>query len=85
MKRKPQLPNWADQLRDRYLAGEASMFLLHGNVRDLFAWEEPDGTLRYLPLRAFLEKFLSRSKDIVLYYNCSEGIEFAVASEQRQV
>jgi len=77
MKRKPQLPGWANQLRDRYLAGEASMFMLHGNVRDLFAWEDPDGTVRYLPLRAFLEKFLSRSKDIVLYYNCSEGIEFA--------
>ena len=77
MRKQPTLPAWANQLRDRYLAGEASMFMLHGNVRDLFGWEEGDGAVRYLPLRAFLEKFLSRSKDIVLYYNCSEGIEFA--------
>ena len=29
------LPPWAGTLRDRYLSGEASLFLLHGNVRDL--------------------------------------------------
>lgn len=75
MKRQPELPSWAQELRQRYLAGEASMFLLHGNVRDLFPWDGPDGT-RYIPLREFLERFLSRSKDIVAYYNCSEGIEF---------
>ncbi len=77
MKKQPSLPAWANELRDRYLAGEASMFLLHGNVRDLFAWEEAEGTVRYLPLRAFLERFLCRSKDIVAYFNCSEGLEFA--------
>ncbi|MCP4809623.1 MAG: ATP-binding protein [Proteobacteria bacterium] len=75
MKRQPELPSWAQELRQRYLAGEASMFLLHGNVRDLFPWDGADGT-RYVPLREFLERFLSRSKDIVAYYNCSEGIEF---------
>ena len=77
MKRQPELPGWAQELRQRYLAGEASLFLLHGNVRDLYPWEEADGTLRYVALREFLERFLSRSKDIVAYYNCSEGIEFA--------
>ena len=35
MKREPQLPTWARELRERYLAGEASMFLLHGNVREI--------------------------------------------------
>lgn len=77
MKRQPELPVWAQELRERYLAGEASLFLLHGNVRDLYPWEESDGTVRYVALREFLERFLSRSKDVVLYYNCSEGIEFA--------
>ncbi len=72
----PVLPGWATELRNRYLAGEASMFLLHGNARDLHPWQGPDGKLEYLGLRAFLERFLSRSKDIVVYYNVSEGIEF---------
>jgi transitional endoplasmic reticulum ATPase len=71
------LPPWANELRDRYLAGEASMFLLHGNVRDLFAWPGADGEVEWLPLGRFLESFLSRTKEIVVAYNCSEGLEFA--------
>ncbi len=67
------LPAWAEDLRSRYLAGEASVFLLHGNVRDLFRWEE-EGAPDYLPLKAFLERFLGRSKEIVLTWNCSEGV-----------
>ena len=29
------LPAWAEDLRRRYLRGEASMFVLHGNVYDV--------------------------------------------------
>ena len=29
----PRLPAWTRELRDRYVAGEASLFLVHGNVR----------------------------------------------------
>lgn len=70
------LPPWAQELRLRYVSGEASMFLLHGNVRDVFPWTFSDGTTRYVPLREFLERFLSRTKDLVAYYNVSEGVEF---------
>lgn len=77
MNKEPALPSWATELRERYLAGEASLFLLHGSVRDLYAWPTADGSVRYVPLRTFLEQFLSRSKDLVLYYNVSEGIELA--------
>lgn len=76
MNRDPRLPRWAEELRLRYLSGEASMFLVHGNVRDLHPWEEPDGKLSWLSIREFLERFLLRSKDIVAYYNLSEGLEF---------
>jgi AAA+ superfamily predicted ATPase len=72
----PVLPAWAVELRDRYLSGEASVFLLHGNVRDLQPWQEPNGTTKYVSFREFLERFLGRSKDLTVYYNVSEGIEF---------
>ena len=77
MSASPALTPWAAELRDRYLAGEASMFLLHGNVRDLFPWTGPEGQVQWLPLGRFLESFLSRTKEIVVAYNCSEGLEFA--------
>jgi len=67
-----ELPAWADDLRRRYLAGESSMFLLHGNTRDLTSW---DGD--FVDLRSFLEGFLSRSKELVITFNVSQGIGFA--------
>ncbi|MCK6502988.1 ATP-binding protein [Myxococcota bacterium] len=76
MNREPILPPWAEELKLRYLSGEASMFLVHGSVRDLQPWQEADGTTTWIPMREFLERFLARSKDIVIYYNLSEGLEF---------
>lgn len=73
---EPVLPPWAADLRDRYLSGEASVFLLHGNVRDLQPWQDADGAVRWLSLREFLERFLGRAKDLFVYYNVSEGLEF---------
>lgn len=73
---EPVLPAWATQLRDRYISGESSVFLLHGNVRDVQPWADADGTVRYLPMREFLTRFLGRNKDLLVYYNLSEGLEF---------
>ena len=70
------LPGWATDLRNRYMAGEASLFLLHGNVRDLHAWVEEDGSVSYGDLRTFLERFLDRTRDVIAYYNVSQGLQF---------
>jgi hypothetical protein len=70
------LPTWATELRNRYLAGESSLFLLHGNVRDLHAWVEADGSVSYGDLRTFLERFLDRTRDVIAYYNVSQGLQF---------
>ncbi|MFZ5482485.1 MAG: ATP-binding protein [Myxococcota bacterium] len=80
----PVLPPWAVELRDRYLSGESSVFLLHGAVRDLQPWQEPDGTTRYVSLREFLERFLGRNKDVFAYYNVSEGVEFPAKTHEAQ-
>ena len=77
------LPSWATQLRNRYLSGESSVFLLHGNVRDVQPWMEPDGKVVYLALRDFLTRFLGRSKEPVVHYNVSEGLEFGARGRLR--
>jgi transitional endoplasmic reticulum ATPase len=76
------LPSWAEDLRNRYLAGEASLFLIHGNVRDLQPWTEADGSVSYLDLRTFLERFLDRTRDVIAYYNVSQGLQFAKPAHQ---
>ena len=78
-----RLPVWAETLRQRFLAGESSMFLLHGNVKDICRYDGADG-VEYVPVRTFLERFLARSKSIVAYYNCSEGVTFPEPQMRRE-
>ena len=62
-------PAWAEELRQRYRRGEASQFILHGNVFDVVAW---DGKL--VPLGTYLaENLLGETKDIVVVYNLASG------------
>ncbi|MCO4747986.1 MAG: ATP-binding protein [Proteobacteria bacterium] len=77
------LPGWADELRTRYLAGEASLFLVHGNVRDLVPWTVGD-TTEWVDLRTFLERFLSRTREVVATYDVSQGMTFPSRKHQRR-
>ena len=62
-------PAWAEELRRRYLRGEASQFILHGNVFDLV---EFGGEL--MPVREYLtDRLLAETKDVVVAYNVSTG------------
>lgn len=60
------------------------MFLLHGNTRDLCRWVDPDHGPEYKGLVGFLETMFSRSKDIVLTYNISQGVRFSERSMQKR-
>src|SRR5690606_22597532 len=73
---EPVLPPWAEELRQRYLAGEASLFLVHGNVRDLHAWDDGSGRKQWLDVRGFLEAFFARTREVTAYYNVSQGLQF---------
>ena len=71
-KNEQSAPAWADTLRERYLAEEASLFLLHGNVRDLVP---ADGG--YVTLEEYLERLLARTKEVVCFYDYSRGLRFS--------
>ncbi len=66
------LPVWAEELRRRYLRGEASVFILHGNVHDLVL----DGA-ELISVADFLTHSVFEKKDIVVRYNLSTGCRFA--------
>src|SRR6476661_4301155 len=69
----PPLPAWADELRRRYLRGESSQFVLHGNVHDVFLFDKKLYTLSEF----FAQVLLDRSKDTIALYNVSTGVRFA--------
>ena len=67
------LTSWAEEIKIRYISGESSIFLLHGNVRDLFLYEDDKGK-DYLNIQDYLHRFLGRTKESILYYNISDGV-----------
>jgi SpoVK/Ycf46/Vps4 family AAA+-type ATPase len=67
------LPPWTEELRRRYLRGEALQFVLHGNVTDLVL-----SGGRFIRMSDFLsEVLLAPSKDVVIQYNVATGVRFA--------
>jgi transitional endoplasmic reticulum ATPase len=67
------LPDWTNELKQRYLRGEASVFVLYGNVYDTILH---DGKL--LALTDFLvNEVLKTSKDLVGVFNISQGFRVA--------
>ena len=66
------LPAWADELRHRYLRGESSQFVLHGNVHDLFLHAGKLYTLSEFLAQVLLDK----NKDTIALYNVSTGVRF---------
>jgi SpoVK/Ycf46/Vps4 family AAA+-type ATPase len=66
------LPAWADDVRRRYLRGEAWEFIVHGNVYDVLLH---DGKL--ITVSEFLANvLLAPHKDTVVLYNLSTGSRF---------
>ncbi len=66
------LPPWADEVRRRYLRGEAWEFILHGNVHDVVLHEG-----KLVTVSEFLGSvLLAPSKDTVMLFNLSTGTRF---------
>jgi transitional endoplasmic reticulum ATPase len=66
------LPGWAEELKRRYLRGEASVFVLHGNVHDVTLYGD-----ELVPVADFIARSVFEKKDIVIRYNVATGCRFA--------
>ena len=66
------MPSWAEDLRRRYARGEASMFVLHGNVYDGII----DGQ-RLVTLTDFLtDVLLKDTRETIAVFNVATGVRF---------
>lgn len=71
------LPIWAEDLKNRYLRGESSMFILHGNVFDVVLDVD-----KMLGLTEFLtDVLLKDSRESIVVYNVSSGARFPKKTE----
>jgi transitional endoplasmic reticulum ATPase len=66
------IPGWAESVRQKYVGGESSLFLLHGNVYDIVL----HGGREY-SLESFLAGVLLKgNKDLVVAYDPANGIRY---------
>lgn len=71
------LPFWAEDLKKRYLRGESSMFILHGNVYDVVLSCD-----KMIGLTEFLTGILLKeSRESIVVYNVSSGAGFPKRTE----
>ncbi len=77
------LRGWALELARRWNGGTYSLFVLHGNVFDLFPVQD-GSTLSYVPLKTFLVRRLFPERACLLFYDISDGLTFGSAEMQKR-
>jgi AAA+ superfamily predicted ATPase len=70
------LPGWARELSEKYYSRTLTMFVLHGNVRDLVAFRH-EATTEFCSIHRFLRSGLFGGRDIVVTYDRGGGLSFA--------
>jgi AAA+ superfamily predicted ATPase len=74
------LPSWARELSEKYYSRSFTMFVLHGNVRDLVPLRRQEET-DFVPLEQFLSTALFGQRDLILHYDRG-GLSFGSADTQ---
>jgi SpoVK/Ycf46/Vps4 family AAA+-type ATPase len=80
--RQAALPHWAEKVRQRYLAGEASVFVLYRNVFDRFLV----GDKAYSVVALLAEELLEANKQRIIEFSVDRGVRYLQggAAEERQ-
>ncbi len=77
------LRGWALELARRWNGGTYSLFVLHGNIFDLFPVQD-NSTTSYVPLKTFLMRRLFPERSCLLFYDISDGLTFGSADMQKR-
>lgn len=84
---KTRLPlrSWSLELARRWNGGTYSVFVLHGNIFDVFPVQNQSGSgINYLPLKTFLVQRLFPDRACVLFYDIGDGLTFGSSDMQRR-
>ena len=77
------LRGWGLELARRWNGGTYSLFVIHGNIFDLFPVQEEAG-VNYVPLKTFLVRRLFPERACLLFYDISDGLTFGSADMQKR-
>lgn len=76
--------DWVEELKVRFVSGENVIFLLHGNVNDLFPFhdEKTDDPV-FCSLTEYLCRMLKGTKDLIVDFNLSEGFQLHTSNKNQ--
>src|SRR5215467_11892074 len=77
------LRGWALELARRWNGGTYSLFVLHGNIFDLFPVQD-NSSVNYVPLKTFLVRRLFPERACLLFYDISDGLTFGSGDMQKR-
>src|SRR5436190_15536896 len=77
------LRGWGIELARRWNSGTYSLFVLHGNIFDVFPVQNGH-QLSYVPLKAFLARRLFGDRPFLLFYDIGDGLPFGSAEMQKR-
>ncbi len=81
----PRLPlrRWELEFARRWNGGSYSLFVLHGNIFDVFPVQN-GGATTYVPVRGFLARRLFPTRAFLLFYDVADGLTFGTAEMQKR-
>lgn len=77
------LQGWALELARRWNSDAYSVFLLQGNIFDVFPVQDGNA-VQYLPLKAFLARRIFADRSFLLFYDIGDGLTFGTAEMQKR-
>ncbi|HTI71142.1 MAG TPA: AAA family ATPase [Candidatus Limnocylindria bacterium] len=77
------LRGWGIEMARRWNSGTYSLFVLHGNIFDVFPVQN-GGVLSYVPLKAFLAQRLFPEREYLLFYDIGDGLSFGSTEMQKR-
>ncbi len=81
----PRLPlrGWALELARRWNGGTYSLFILHGNIYDIFPVQE-GAENAFVSLKTFLARRIFPERSFLLFYDIGDGLSFGTADMQKR-
>jgi len=77
------LDTWAIDLARRWNAGVQSLFVVHGNIFDLYPIPDGNG-VSYAPLKSFLSRRLFPERGMLLFFDIADGLTFGSPQMQQR-
>lgn len=77
------LRGWGIELARRWNGGTYSLFVLHGNIFDLFPIQNGQD-LGYVPLKSFLAQRVFPEREYLLFYDIGDGLTFGSPEMQKR-